>query len=36
MGFKIPVVIQGFFNVLVSLFESFLRGACCCKEMIES
>ena len=36
IDFKIPVVIQGFFKVLISLFESFLRGVCCRKRLFNS
>ena len=35
IDFKIPVVIQGFLKVLISLFESFLRGAYCNKRLLE-
>ena len=36
MDFKNPVVIQGFCRVLISLFESFLRGACCRESLLKS
>ena len=35
IDFKIPVVIQGFLKVLISLFESFLRGAYCNKRLLK-
>ena len=36
MDFKIPVVIQGFFYVLISLFESVIKGSCCYKRLLKA
>ena len=35
MNFKILLLIQGFFNILISLFETFLRGPCSCKRRLK-